>query len=891
MGKIFLVILFVAVAAESFYDYIKEPENKYKIYTSIESNKTGAWFNLSKDKDKNEEITHIFFSLELIDTSVIHILMKDLNNSRWEVPELCNDYLLNYTKGDYKTSNINFTNNPFTLSVKGSQGTEPFISLFNERLRYFDKFIEFDVKLQTNRLFGLGERAAHFALPPGTYTIWNHGAPNPLDDGVIGGKNMYGSHPFYVSQLANQKQFTAVYFKNTNAQDAIIEESSDKKYTVTHRTIGGIIDLYIFYPNSIEHILKKYHTLIGKPYLPAFWSLGSQQSKWGYRSNWDIKRVINNYLYYEVPLDAITIDIDYMIDYELFTLDTKRYPNFIEFKKSMFTNNNLNLVTIQDPGVRARNGSFFYDKIIKNSAAIRSAKNPDYLIGSVWPGHCVFPDWMHPKGSKLWKEGLEVLQNATEFNGLMLDMMDIESFCDGECPIKLNTNSTPKNENCQVYDAKNHPPAEFDNLSYNPGNKSIETGTVSVSGFHCANTDYQDKFYKEYNLHNLFAFYEAKSTFEYYNETLKVRPFLLPRSTVPGSGHYASHWNGDNFATWSMMKLSISQLFSFQIFGIPHVGSDICGFTGDGDSELCARWYQVGVFYTMTRNHHIRSIKNQEPWVYLEYEKQPNLVLSTAKSSLKQKYALLRFFNTLMIESHLNGGVVVQPMYFEFPTDNSVFNQMEQSIMVGKAIVASLALSPNQKTIEQYFPNADWYELRSGKQIMQYNPNANAGKTFSLTASFDYINIHMRGGHIIPYQDTIEDYPKIVRSIDLLNNTFDLIIALNTDKNAEVKAEGKVAIDDGISQPPEFILYQVKFTEIPKGNSILFANINNGKKKDFPIDTIKKIKIFGISKTYSSVKANTKSGPKDLEFSIDSGVMQIEVGGISISDLVNISMI
>lgn len=68
-------------------------------------------------------------------------------------------------------------------------------------------------------------------------------------------------------------------------------------------------------------------------------------------------------------------------------------------------------------------------------------------------------------------------------------------------------------------------------------------------------------------------------------------------------GKYSSRWLGDNFSNEEYMGLSVTGVMMMGIFGIPVTGSDICGFMGDTNPELCARWHIVGAFYPFSRNH------------------------------------------------------------------------------------------------------------------------------------------------------------------------------------------------------------------------------------------------------------------------------------------------
>lgn len=62
----------------------------------------------------------------------------------------------------------------------------------------------------------------------------------------------------------------------------------------------------------------------------------------------------------------------------------------------------------------------------------------------------------------------------------------------------------------------------------------------------------------------------------------------------------------------------------FGIYGIPFTGSDICGFMGNTNSELCIRWIQVGLLYPFARNH------NHEQSIDQEFYSQGPLVLDVA---------------------------------------------------------------------------------------------------------------------------------------------------------------------------------------------------------------------------------------------------------------------
>jgi alpha-glucosidase len=88
-------------------------------------------------------------------------------------------------------------------------------------------------------------------------------------------------------------------------------------------------------------------------------------------------------------------------------------------------------------------------------------------------------------------------------------------------------------------------------LPYTPGSDTnIESHTISLNATRYGNLT-------EADVHAYSGFWETYATSQFL-ASKNLRPFIISRSTAPGSGKYGYHWTGDNVATFDYLKNSIA---------------------------------------------------------------------------------------------------------------------------------------------------------------------------------------------------------------------------------------------------------------------------------------------------------------------------------------------
>jgi alpha-glucosidase (family GH31 glycosyl hydrolase) len=107
----------------------------------------------------------------------------------------------------------------------------------------------------------------------------------------------------------------------------VVKSTKDNKHYVTYKVIGGVFDFRFFLgEQNPEATIERLNAYNGRAEIPPFWGFGFHQCRWGYNNISVLEGVISNYEKNGLPLDTIWSDIDYMVDYEDFTIDENRFP-------------------------------------------------------------------------------------------------------------------------------------------------------------------------------------------------------------------------------------------------------------------------------------------------------------------------------------------------------------------------------------------------------------------------------------------------------------------------------------------------------------------------------------------------------------------------------------
>ena len=580
-------------------------------------------------------------------------------------------------------------------------------------------------------IFGLGDKTGELDRRGGSFVDWNtdaYGFSSSTDP-------IYKSIPFYLG-VGGFGGAYGILFDNT--WRAWFDFGHQEADVTAFGAPNGPIDYYIVAGPGVGDVVRRYTSLSGHAPLPPLWSLGYQQSRYSYMTAQEALAVVSRLRQEAIPTDVLWLDIDYQDRNRPFTVNSVAFPDMKGLVADL-DKQGVRLITIADLHVAAAPGQG-YAPYETGLAANEFVHNPDgsVFVGTVWPGPSVFPDFTDRRARRWYGRQYEALV-GDNVAGFWNDMNEPSVFLSANLTMPLDT-----------------------------------VHRIDSDDFAARTATHAE-------IHNVYGMENSRATFEGL-QALRPdeRPFVMTRATYAGGQRYAVTWTGDDSATWDHLKLMVHQLINLGLSGFPYAGADVGGFTGGASPELMTRWFEIGAFTPIFRDHAAKGTPRAEPWVDGPEQ------LAIRRRFVDERYRLMPYLYSLADESSRTGDPLMRPVFYDYPQALTAACDQSMAFTLGPSLL--VAPPPKPESPHSYdicLPAGGWFDLWTGQRVTPVEGDATA--TIREQPRLDQLPVFVRAGSILPSQ------PLVQSTADTPDGPLGLDIYLGSD------CHGVIYLDDGHS--------------------------------------------------------------------------------------------
>ena len=487
-------------------------------------------------------------------------------------------------------------------------------------------------------------------------------------------------------------------------------------------------DLYLLSGGNENAVCKEFRTLIGRSYIPPKWAFGLAQSRWGYKTEEDVREVARQYKEHDLPLDMICMDIDYMQDYADFTVNKERFPDLAKLSADLKAQG-IRLVPIIDAGVRIDPNDPTCTEGLEKGYFCKKADGTPF-VAAVWPGKAYFADFLRPevrewfghKYKALTDCGIEGFWNDMNEPSLFYSPERLRAFLDDMAALR-----------------------EKDNIEQEEFFPRVVGGAMGLMN---SPADYAS-FYHEADgrkvrhdqVHNLSGGSMTRAAGEAFADLRPgQRTLLYSRSSFIRSHRYGGIWLGDNNSSWAQLLANIQMMPSVQMCGFLYSGADLCGFSCDTTPDLALRWLEFGLLTPLMRNHSAVGTRMQEYYRFPE-------VLPAVRNMIRLRYALLPYLYSEFMKAALENTSYFRPLAFDYPDDPDA-REVEDQLLLGEGLMAAPVYVQNAHGRHVYLPEP--MKLLRLRAVDDYDEEILPAGHHYIRCALDEMLLFIRPGHIIP---------------------------------------------------------------------------------------------------------------------------------------------
>ena len=487
-------------------------------------------------------------------------------------------------------------------------------------------------------------------------------------------------------------------------------------------------DLYLLSGGNENGICREFRTLIGRSYIPPKWAFGLAQSRWGYKTEEDVREVARQYKEHDLPLDMICMDIEYMQDYADFTVNKERFPDLTKLSADLKAQG-IRLVPIIDAGVRIDPNDPTCTEGLEKGYFCKKADGTPF-VAAVWPGKAYFADFLRPEVREWFGHKYKALTDCG-IEGFWNDMNEPSLFYS---PERLRAFL---NDMAALREKDNIEQEEFF-LRVIGGAMGLMNSPADYASFY---HEVDGQKVRHDQVHNLYGGSMTRAAGEAFADLRPgQRTLLYSRSSFIGSHRYGGIWLGDNNSSWAQLLANIQMMPSVQMCGFLYSGADLCGFSSDTTPDLALRWLEFGLLTPLMRNHSAVGTRMQEYYRFPE-------VLPAVRNMIRLRYALLPYLYSEFMKAALENTSYFRPLAFDYPDDPDA-REVEDQLLLGEGLMAAPVYVQNAHGRHVYLPEP--MKLLRLRAVDDYDEEILPAGHHYIRCALDEVLLFLRPGHIVP---------------------------------------------------------------------------------------------------------------------------------------------
>ncbi|QKX17160.1 TIM-barrel domain-containing protein [Microbulbifer sp. YPW1] len=433
-----------------------------------------------------------------------------------------------------------------------------------------------------------------------------------------------------------------------NSASGFMDLGASEENVLQFEAVAGRTSYIVVAGESYPKLIENYVNVTGRQPMPPRWALGNFASRFGYRSEQEVRDVVEKFREEDFPLDAVVLDLFW------FGPDIKGHMGNLAWDKNTFPTPVEMMADLDEQGINTI--------LVTEPFVLSTSERWDSAVA----------------GNALAKN---VAGAPKQFEFYFGNTGLIDVFSEDGRDWFWNIYKDLKEQGVAGW-----------------------WGDLGEPEVHPSDTVHAVGMADE--IHNAYGHRWAQMLFD--NEKAaspEERPFIMMRAGFPGSQRFGMiPWTGDVDRSWGGLKPQVELSLQMSLLGFGYTHSDLGGFAGGEkfNRELYIRWLQYGVFQPVYRPHAQDHIA---PEPVFHDRKTRNIL----REYVKLRYRLLPYNYTLAFENSQTGMPLMRPLFFENESDLALMDNKDAYLWGNDFLVAPVT-EENIDEVEVQLPGGVWFD-------------------------------------------------------------------------------------------------------------------------------------------------------------------------------------